>query len=177
MEPTDLEDVLAKLHDNGCPRCRARAKSDRLDRGPVTVRVGNKPGLRSATDRWGQRVPFWFAEQYGLVTERRWQAIEEFQAPVDHAKMYAAARECKSVEDAMKTPAGQELARKLAQNPANSSVWEINVEHARTRGEWLRMVVFFGEPSLVRWTWFDARVKLPVLQLVAWVLTKLRVAR
>ena len=164
-----VEDLIdAVWLQTDCRRCQARHKAGRLDRGRPTVRVGPRPGMRQADDRWGRLVPQWYATSYGLVTERRWAAVQDFQTPVpEPTERYS------TLEEAVASPSGQEIKRKLELNPSGTVVWEMGLEDPIRRGEHIRYCAVLGEPYLVRWSWFDAWVRLPAYVLLARVRTML----
>jgi hypothetical protein len=135
-------------------------------------------------DHWGVLRPWyqwtWYVSQPGEIARGAWEKIQDFQTPVDEMKFALSDAEKESIvrdgmSAAMKTPFGQEIARKIDLSGQHSTVWQFSVvvEDSPNTFDWMRLTAPLGQARIVEWTWFDLRVKRPALRVVAALLNVL----
>jgi hypothetical protein len=132
------------------------------------VLVGPKPRLIHAEGRWGEPEPSWYVTEYGFMARSRWEQVQDFQTP---PRGFEVPKKIASMEEAINSPLGREIKRKLDLNPEKCTIWQMNLL-ASNGADYIRYCAPFGEPYLVRWSWFDVHVRAPALKCIAWILTK-----
>lgn len=148
------------------------------------VRVGPPLQLRQLSDRWGYFIDQYEVTCYGYVTEDMWGKLQDFQTfPKCEGPQVGLSPFM--LKDWMDTPVYKEIQRKLRLSNMRMS-WEFNAlvgfgkEEGGEYQDFVRMIAGFGaynggyfQPDIiVRWSWFDAFVKLPVYKAICGALNK-----
>lgn len=154
-----------------------------------SVRIGHKPGIYQAEDRWGRPVSTWYATECGWFNADEWSKMQDYQTPISD-ELLPKTSDFRSMTELMKTPFAEEMNRKMNLCPQAATVWQFNVITKMDKDEahYMRLLAPLGaaitEPTpqqrehferhrIVEWSWWDAHIQRRWWRLYAWLKTKL----
>jgi hypothetical protein len=114
------------------------------------VAVGPRPGVyEGCSGRW-------YANEFGFVLEAQWRQIDEFQTPLEY-----------DPDETDEELMARAKCRMMAL-PGYTILREFNAVLPGPNLDFIRFCAAFGERKIVRWSWWDANVALPLNRAVAW---------
>jgi hypothetical protein len=126
--------------------------------------------VRQLTNAWGSPINVWDASYFGYVPEEMWERIQRYQSPVEIPK---------GMRFDSPEASGIVAERMSLTGSRPTTVWEMNLylspkppKPGSEMDNYIRVVSIMGEETLVRWSWFDAWVRLYIHRAIAWLKTR-----